>query len=228
MFTIHHLQETLSTNLDARSARHGDVFFADVQTAGRGRLDHHWLSAPGENLTFSVALDVSSIPLAQTATFPLVAGLAVARFLAPHSPAVKWPNDVLVSHRKIAGILCELDLPNIICGIGLNVNQTSLPPAIASTATSLALITGSQHSTSACLDAILAEISSLYTLWLHKGFAAIHPLLSPLDTLKGRTISILRTDSDPAPLSGLCGGIQPDGTLLVAGTPVFAGEAHIL
>ena len=63
--------------------------------------------------------------------------------------------------------------------------------------------------------------------WRTSGFTALYPLIVPLDALKGRNIRVLQTDSDNAPVTGLCGGIQPDGTLLVGNTPVFAGEVHI-
>ena len=76
---IHHKAETASTNLDARTGRHGDVFTADYQTAGRGRLDHKWLSPPGANLMMSVVLSVDGLAPEQVATLPLVVGLAVIK-----------------------------------------------------------------------------------------------------------------------------------------------------
>ena len=78
---IHHRDVTASTNLDARAGFPGDVFTADEQTAGRGRLDHAWHSAPGANLMFSAVLDVSGLAPDAVATLPLVVGLAVL----PHS-----------------------------------------------------------------------------------------------------------------------------------------------
>ena len=83
---IHHKPETASTNLDARAGRHGDVFTADFQTAGRGRLDHKWLSTPGENLMLSAVLDVGDCPPDRVATLPLVVGLAVIEGLSPLLP----------------------------------------------------------------------------------------------------------------------------------------------
>ena len=85
-WTIHHQPSTASTNLDARAGRHGDVFTADFQTAGRGRLDHKWLSAPGENLMLSAVLDVGDCPPDRVATLPLVVGLAVIAGLSPLLP----------------------------------------------------------------------------------------------------------------------------------------------
>ena len=82
-WTIHHRPSTTSTNLDARAGRHGDVFTADFQTAGRGRLDHKWLSALVENLMLSAVLDVGDMPPDRVATLPLVVGLAVIEGLSP-------------------------------------------------------------------------------------------------------------------------------------------------
>ena len=140
-FRIHHRAVTESTNLDAREGVHGDVFTADEQTAGRGRLDHRWLSPPGANLMLSAVLDVADLPPEQIVTLPLAVGLAVhaciARFLPDRPIALKWPNDVYVSGLKIAGILCERHGDSVVAGIGVNVNQTVFAPEIAARATSL-------------------------------------------------------------------------------------------
>ena len=125
LWKIHHKASTASTNLDARAGRPGDVFTAGYQTAGRGRLGHTWLSAADENLVMSAVLDVAGLPPEQVATFPLAVGLAVLRGLSPFLPptarrALKWPNDVLVEGRKIAGILCERQGESVITGVGFD------------------------------------------------------------------------------------------------------------
>ena len=128
---------TGSTNADARSGVHGDVFAADYQTAGRGRLDHRWESARGLNLMFSAVFDVSGVMPQDVATFPLVVGLSIAETVEDVCPdlaghlAVKWPNDVLADGRKLAGILCERNGDCVIAGVGLNVNQRDFPEEIA-------------------------------------------------------------------------------------------------
>ena len=76
-FTLRHKAVTTSTNLDAREGAPGDVFTADEQTAGRGRLDHRWLSPPGKNLMMSVVFDVDGLAPEHVSTFPLMVGLAV-------------------------------------------------------------------------------------------------------------------------------------------------------
>ena len=223
-FAIHHREVTESTNNDARAGSHGDVFTATEQTAGRGRIGHRWLSRPGDSLTFSVVLSVAGMPPEEAATLPLVAGLAVRRVAGG---AIKWPNDVLVDGRKIAGILCERVGDNVICGIGINVNQTSFPPEIADRATSLRLVTGREQSVAGSLDRVLAELSDLYEQWFRGGFAALQPEIARHDALRGSFVRIIQTDSDPEPVEGICDGVMLDGSLSVAGVRIYAGEAHV-
>lgn len=240
---IHHKDETASTNLDARTGQHGDVFTADFQTAGRGRLDHRWLSPPGTNLMMSVVLSVVGLSPEQVATLPLVMGLAVARsvrFLLQGSVSafLKWPNDVLVAGKKLAGILCERQGDNVIVGIGLNVKQETFLPEIADKATSLAILMkngagdrpqpeGVCPSLARVRTVLLSEIGRWYACWRSRGFAGAYPFLSELDYLKGRWVSVLQSDDDMAPLSGYSSGIRPDGALDVGGRVVYAGEAHV-
>ena len=236
---IHHKDETESTNLDARVGVHGDVFTADYQTAGRGRLDHKWLSPPKANLMMSAVLSVADLSPDQVATLPLVVGLAVCKSLAslfplPSSlfPLLKWPNDILIDGKKLAGILCERHGDNVIVGIGVNVNQTEFAPEIADRATSLSLIAPDLVSrlSSPVLSvrvAVLRELDRWYSRWRSDGFAAVYPEIAAVDYLKGLKISVRQTDTDAVPVTGVCGGIRPDGSLDVGGTSVYAGEAHV-
>ena len=231
-FRFYRKETTASTNADARAGRPGDVFVAEFQTAGRGRLDHEWHAARGENLTFSVVLDAADASPAEVATLPLVVGLAVARaveaFLGNSSQvAVKWPNDVLVGGKKICGILCERNGDAVIAGVGLNVNQTDFPAEIAARATSLRVVAGSPFDREGVLNGVVAEIDDMHSRWLRGGFAALRGGFAALDFLKGRTVSVFATDGDSAPVEGLCGGVQDDGSLLVGDVKVYAGEAHV-
>jgi len=228
---IQHKAETVSTNLDARAGSHGDVFTADFQTAGRGRLDHKWLSPPGTNLMMSVVLSVADLAPDQVATLPLVVGLVVAKAvsssLIPHTSSLKWPNDVLVGGKKLAGILCERNGDNVIVGIGLNVGQTDFAPEIAARATSLRQLARSCPTVEAVRNAVLGQLARHYATWKAQGFAAVYPEIRKVDVLKGRTLSVRQTDDDAAPISGVSNGIMPDGSLDVGGTRVYAGEAHV-
>ena len=238
-WVIHSKRKTESTNLDARAGRHRDVFTAGYQTAGRGRLDHKWLSPEDTNLMMSVVLSVEGLAPEQVATLPLVAGLAVCKAVAsliPHpsspTPLLKWPNDVLINGKKIAGLLCERNGDNVIVGIGVNVNQTEFAPEIADRATSLSLIAPDLVSrlSSPVLSvrvAVLRELDRWYGLWRTNGFAAVYPEIAAVDYLKGLKIAVRQTDTDATPVTGVCGGIRPDGSLDVGGTSVYAGEAHV-
>ena len=231
---IHHRAETASTNLDARAGTHGDVFTADFQTAGRGRLDHKWLSPPGTNLMMSAVLSVEGLSPEQVSTLPLVVGLAVAEGLSPFvagglSPLLKWPNDVLVGGRKLAGILCERQGDLVVVGVGVNVGQRDFPLELAGRATSLALLcTGETPTCSSVRDGILSKLDEFYSLWRKEGFAAVYPQVVVIDCLRGRVLSVRQTDDDALPVTGVCGGILPDGSLDVDGVRVYAGEAHVL
>lgn len=236
---IHHKAETASTNLDARSGHHGDVFTADYQTAGRGRLDHKWESPPKTNLMMSAVLSVEGLAPEKVATLPLVVGLAVIKAVEEmvgsdvlgRPQQLKWPNDVLIDGKKVAGILCERQGDNVIAGIGVNVGQTEFPPEIAERATSLAKCLSPSHpltlSPSQIRDKILRELDRWYGIWCSGGFAAVYPEIAAIDFLKGREITVRQMDDDSSPVSGVSNGIMPDGSLDVGGIRVYAGEAHV-
>jgi len=241
LWRMRHRAVTESTNRDARAGVPGDVFTADLQTAGRGRLDHHWLSPPGENLLMSAVVDVAGVQPEEVAALPLVAGLAVANMASEFfthqgradtaaSVRLKWPNDVLVDGRKLCGILCERMEDRVIIGVGLNVNQVRFAPEIEGRATSLTRELDGVPSlqVSTVRDVLLAHLADGLARWRAGGFRSVWPDVCRRDFLKGREISVLRVENDAAPVRGVCGGIGPDGALLVGGIPVYAGEAHVV
>lgn len=137
-----------STNDVARDwagegAAEGSVVVADEQTAGRGRRGAVWVCPVGAGLAFSQILR-PGMPRALWARLALIAGLAVAKTLEKLGVAaeVKWPNDVLLDGKKVAGILVESIDDAVIVGVGLNVNVVDFPEDIADTATSLLRETG--------------------------------------------------------------------------------------
>ncbi|MGN0854444.1 MAG: biotin--[acetyl-CoA-carboxylase] ligase [Kiritimatiellia bacterium] len=231
-WVLHHKAVTGSTNRDARAGRPGDVFTAGFQTAGRGRLDHKWLAAPDECLMMSAVLDVADLPPEQIATLPLVVGLAVLRGIERlksqcSNLQLKWPNDVLVGGRKIAGILCERQGEMVIAGVGINVRQRKFAKEIEKRAISLAML-GTIPAMEVVRDAILAMLGEAYQTWRQEGFAALYPEIAAHDFLRGQPLGIVQTDDDCAPIKGMCHGIQSDGSLLVGEARVYAGEAHVL
>lgn len=210
---IFHKEETVSTNLDARVGEIGDVFTADFQTAGRGRLNHTWESAKGKNIIMSAVLSVAEVSCECAATLPLAVGLAVAQAA---KGVIKWPNDVYVEGKKAAGILCERIGDKVIAGIGVNVGE--VPSSVAERAVNVPGVT---------IERVLDCLASVYAEWRINGFAAIYPQIRALDFLKGKTLAVRQTDDDAEPVRGICGGIMPDGSLDVGGVEVFAGEAHV-
>lgn len=229
---IHHKEVTDSTNNDARAGKPGDVFTASFQTSGRGRLDHKWVSSRGENVMMSAVLDVADIAIAEAATIPLVVGLAVVEAVSDllsdaTEVMLKWPNDVYVSARKIAGILCERHGDVVIAGIGVNVEQDSFPSDVDMRAISFKRL-GVDVSIEDVRDAILGRLGYLLDVWRKEGFIALYPRISSVDWLRGRTIAVVQTDSDNEPTSGVSGGIMQDGSLDVGGVRLWAGEAHVV
>ena len=231
---IIHKAVTASTNADAHHGKPGDVFTADFQTAGRGRLDHVWKSCAGKNLMMSAVVDVSGLEPERVATFPLVVGLSVCEAVEMMGRSLqallKWPNDVLVGGRKLAGILCERFGDSVIAGVGVNVGEREFPSDIADRATSLSLLlpAGAVPAVDEVRDAVLERLAANLPAWRERGLAAHLPRLAARDCLAGREIAVLRTDGDAEPARGACGGIAEDGSLIVAGERIYAGEAHVL
>lgn len=135
--TIRVLDECGSTNTEAADRsryRHGDAVIAVSQTAGRGQRGHRWVTAPGENLTFTLVVEPTFLPVARQFLLSEIAALAVVDTLAHYGIAaqIKWTNDVYVGDRKVCGMLIEHTLEKgvlarSLLGIGINVNQTEFP-----------------------------------------------------------------------------------------------------
>ena len=142
---IHWIDQVESTNRTAQSAEfgHGDVIASLDQTAGRGRIDRVWSMEPGAGVAMTIVVSRTALGSpAHVTRLPLSVAVALAGIIAEYAPkdvhvAVKWPNDVLVGGRKVAGILIEsLDTDRLAIGIG--VNLTGVPDGLPNdTATSL-------------------------------------------------------------------------------------------
>jgi BirA family transcriptional regulator, biotin operon repressor / biotin---[acetyl-CoA-carboxylase] ligase len=164
--------QTGSTNADlleqARAgADEGRVLVAEEQTAGRGRLGRSWSAPPRSGLIFSVLLRPAGVPPTRLGWLPLLTGVAVAaavRDQAGVPASLKWPNDVLVGERKLAGILAEAHGDAVVVGVGLNVtlSRAELP---VPTATSLLIEDAASTDRAALLAAILTELAGRYQAW---------------------------------------------------------------
>ncbi|NUR87927.1 MAG: biotin--[acetyl-CoA-carboxylase] ligase [Nonomuraea sp.] len=169
------VDETGSTNADLmetarQGAPEGAVLVAESQSAGRGRLGRTWTAPPRSALTFSVLLRPTPPPSA-FGWLPLLFGVAAAsavRRLAEVDVRLKWPNDLLVGERKLAGILAERAGDAVVVGMGLNVSlkESELP---VDTATSLVLQDGAFIDRDPLLRAVLREVESHYRDWSAAG-----------------------------------------------------------
>jgi BirA family biotin operon repressor/biotin-[acetyl-CoA-carboxylase] ligase len=166
-----HAERCASTQrLLAEDAPEGAVAVADEQTEGRGRLGRTWHAPAGTSVLFSIVLR----PPVETARLPelsLVAGRAVAAAIAGTTglePTLKFPNDVLVGGRKVAGILAEASEGRVVLGIGVNVGQTAdeLPSGTPTPPTSLRLEAGSAPARAELLAAILLHLEREIDVWL--------------------------------------------------------------
>ena len=237
------VETTTSTNDDAKSgarsgAPHGAVWLAESQTAGRGRHGRTWSSAPGEGLLFSVLLRLRCPP-ARIPPLSLVCGLvvrdAVARALGAARDgevSVKWPNDVLIEGKKVAGALVESALAGntaeyVVVGIGINVGAQHMPDELAANATSIVLSRGDCSDRFEILADVLEGLQRDAELVAGTGLGAVHARLTQHDALVGREVE---TADDS--LRGTACGIDMEGRLLVrdeAGTltRVSSGEVRV-
>jgi BirA family transcriptional regulator, biotin operon repressor / biotin---[acetyl-CoA-carboxylase] ligase len=221
---LHLTEITDSTNDDAFAAAglgapDGAVFVSDAQRAGRGRRGNTWLSVAGEGLLFSVLLR-RRLPAECAGLVPLIVGLAVREAVARRltfvgssvTAMLKWPNDVLVGGRKLAGVLVESRIrgqadPLTVVGVGLNLG--CLPQEITSFATSLAALGAPDENREALLRDLLDELSRrLRDLVEQGGLARAVLELNRHDGLRGQRVSV-------GGVAGVGSGIDPAGGLLI-------------
>jgi BirA family transcriptional regulator, biotin operon repressor / biotin---[acetyl-CoA-carboxylase] ligase len=230
-----------STNNCARAlaacwAEEGTVIIAEQQTAGRGRLGRVWQANPNENLTFSIILRPSANP-EQMNLLPLYVAVAVAQAverITSLKVECKWPNDLLVSKRKIAGILLEGSIKEntleyVVVGIGVNVNQVLFPRELEGKATSLQLESGKEIDRIALFREILNSLESNYKSLSTSGFNAVLPLWVARSSMINRQISVSERGSV---ISGVVRGLSPEGGLVLdspqGARTLFAGDVTIL
>jgi BirA family biotin operon repressor/biotin-[acetyl-CoA-carboxylase] ligase len=166
-----HVGSTPSTQqLLAPEAPEGALVVAEEQTAGRGRLGRRWLAPAGTSLLCSLQLR----PAVDTERLPELTGVAARACaeaiaaLTGLEPALKFPNDVLIHGRKVAGILAEAREGRIVLGIGINVNITAdeLPQDVDRAATSLLVESGREHDRVELLAELLERLERRYEAWL--------------------------------------------------------------
>lgn len=206
--------------LAARGEAHGTVVVAEVQTAGIGRHGHTWQSESTGGLYLSIILRLSLSPVLLP-VLTMALGLAVQRAVdeaADVACDLRWPNDVLLNEKKLAGIIVQAaESPGskgaLIAGIGVNVNQTEFPVDLRSIATSLRIETGRAYSKNALLDRIVAESLKYANLLADRGK---DPVLRQFEArssyVRGKAVEVEAPDRM---ISGITAGLDEDGFLLV-------------
>jgi len=219
-------QETASTSdvlerLARDGVREGMVIFAETQSRGRGRLGRNWVSPTGKGLWFSVLLRPALRPQAAT-RLTVAAAVAISRAIRgqlPLRPEIKWPNDIMLHGRKIAGVLTELSgeldsIRHISLGVGLNANLADgdFPPAVEATATSLRLVLGRPIDRPALAAALLRELDDAYTAVVEDRFPALADEWSAQCTTLGRLVAV---HTGPRRIVGRAEALDEEGALLL-------------
>jgi BirA family transcriptional regulator, biotin operon repressor / biotin---[acetyl-CoA-carboxylase] ligase len=204
------------------------------QTAGRGRGGNTWWSGPGVlTVTFVFPLDERLGPH----QIPLLAGLAVRNAAAVLIPGVhvelKWPNDLVVRGRKLAGLLCERVQNADLIGLGMNVNVESrqAPPSLRDRITSLSQLAGNSLDITSVLITIARELHAMLTHQNEKTFAHLLRQYDEHHSLIGKRVSVTSASDEP-PVSGKCEGLDRMGRLLLRNRRnvhrVIAGQVTVL
>lgn len=211
-WTLVSLDEVDSTNdyLRRSPSRPGTVVVAKRQTQGRGRRDNRWQSVEGQSLTFSVYLRPEA-PLALWPRLSLAAGLAVAETLESmgYEAGVKWPNDVWIRGRKVAGILVESSEAGAVVGIGLNLGMREFDSGIE--ATSLQIEDGRSWEAAEVLELLLPRLAGRSDA-IGADFEAVLDAVRSRCVLSGRRVRLRTSRED---LTGEVSGIGSKGELLL-------------
>ncbi len=222
---LHWYEEVGSTNdvakeLAEEGAVHGEVVVAERQTAGRGRRGRSWSSPPRRNLYLSVILR-PELPPARAPEVTLLASVAVCQAVrqAGVAAAIKWPNDVLVSGRKLAGVLTEMAaeverVQWLVVGIGVNVNadRDDFPEELRALATSLRLERGQPVPRVLFAAALLTALEEWLDRHADEGFAPVRAAWREMSDTLGREV---RVRSGGADLVGVAEDVDESGALLV-------------
>jgi len=237
---IHYFSEIDSTNRFAfkraqEGGEEGEVVIAESQTDGKGRMGRNWFSPPSLNLYLSVILK-PKLPPADTPQLTLMAAVALAETVQsflPAPPSIKWPNDILVGGKKLAGILtessCETDRVHfVVVGVGVNLNlpAAALPEAIRDRATSLRILTGKPIDRTLFAKQLINDLDRCYGELGRDGFPGIARRWESFFDLRGRKVAVEMADQR---VMGIARGIDRDGALILeeeggALRRVIAGE----
>ena len=241
---------TDSTNLRIRElgdagAPHGTLAVADRQTAGRGRRGRSWESPPGSSIYMSVLLR-PDIPPDRAPMLTLVMALSVAEGIRQCIETggdsgnsleiqIKWPNDIIISGKKLAGILTEMSsqvdyINHVTVGVGINVNRTEFPEEIRETASSLCLECGHTVKRAPLIAAVMERLEDNYDIFLRTlDLSGLLERYSALLVNRDREVMVLGTKEQ---YRAYALGINSTGELIVrredgSTEEIFAGEVSV-
>ncbi len=183
-------------------AQSGTVILAEFQTTGRGRNARKWVAQKGENITASVILR-PTMPLENLTYLSLLTALSVAQAIEDvvgQRAEIKWPNDVLIRRKKVAGVLVETSarasaVDYVVIGIGLNVNQVQFPDDLAEHATSLFLETGNTHDQTTLFVSLMKYLDANYARLVSGDTESIRKMWSGYCNMFGKHITFYQGDS---------------------------------
>lgn len=213
--------QKLAKELALNGANHGTLIVADEQTEGRGRLVRNWYSPKGTGLWMSLIIR-PEIAIQQAPQLTLLTAVAVVEAIkdvAGIQPEIKWPNDILISGKKVCGILTELQaeeshIQSLIIGIGINVNQKQedFPSELQTIATSLKIEADKLIDRTKLLQCFCYRFEKLLNTYIDNGFLPIKQLWEGYSCSIGREITARTLNGN---YHGLALGINEDGVLLL-------------
>jgi BirA family transcriptional regulator, biotin operon repressor / biotin---[acetyl-CoA-carboxylase] ligase len=233
------LPEAVSTNASAfrlaeEGAEEGTTLIADFQSGGKGRLGRVWASPQGVNLYCSIILRPPIKPVAapQLTFLSVVAVARTIERLTDLKPRIKWPNDILVEGRKVAGLLNEMSAETdkvnfVVLGIGVNINMQAeqFPADLRHPATSLFIETGKTVNRTAFTRVLLEELDDLYLEFIKEGYAPVRKEWLEKSRLEGAVVTVTDNGSSR---SGRVRGIDEYGALILeTGEQILSGDVVI-
>jgi BirA family biotin operon repressor/biotin-[acetyl-CoA-carboxylase] ligase len=222
---LHHFPVIDSTNAAAieaaqAGAPEGSVYFADAQTAGRGRGGHTWHSAAGDGVYASVLLRPQLAPAAAL-KISLATGLAAQAAIAETTGLqadIRWPNDLMLDGKKCGGILVDTAatgdaerLRHIVIGVGINVNHEAFPDELRYLATSLRIESGAAQSAQALLAALLRELEREMAA-LEAGDEVLERFAAASTWVRGKRVHV---EEDAGGYTGTTNGLDSHGFLRI-------------
>lgn len=223
--------------LAAEGAVHGMVVVADAQTAGKGRRGRQWESPAGENIYMSILLRPDCAPdRAPMLTLVMAYSVAkVIRELGFLDVQIKWPNDLVLSGKKICGILTEMQLKDteidyVVVGVGINVNTSKFAEELKDTATSLYLESGIVSDRETLVESIVEYFDEAYRQFLKtQDLSFLKEAYNDMSVNVGREVRVLEPGNE---YTAYAQGINTEGELLVRTAEgeekrIYAGEVSV-